>query len=187
MRIAIAAAALLLSTFPALSQCFVGASAGTTLATTRADIGGVALDFGGQGLMGGGEIGCAYTFTPKWAIGALARYDVANIRASAAGDTITSSGRYMGAATISYDLNPHAKIYALGGLASNRLKIEQVEGKSFTGIVMGAGVDLSLGTGPWSLFAEVDRITYRSRSLGGVDVKPDETAARVGFRYAIGK
>lgn len=165
-------------------QCSLGASLGVAnVAHTVASM----ADLGDSALMISPEIGCSFRASAI-SHGAVLRYDIGRNDAAIMGATLREDHRLMALYRIGFDLNPGAHLYGVAGMAWTNFKVPEASLKDSTrGFVLGVGLDLDIGKGPLSAFAEYDHVKWRDADLGGTSVKSDDNIIRAGIRYHFGR
>lgn len=174
-----------IATVPAAS-CYLGASIGTGATVTTFGAGEISADLGSDGYLGGGEAGCDMRLG-AFVIGGLARYDWNNIGGTIEGRDVDAGGMWTIAAKGGIDLNKGTTIYALAGIAGTKIEVEGIDSASHRGLMLGAGIEVAIANGPFSVFAEYNRIQFgRETYSDGEDaagIDPVVHVGRLGGRF----
>lgn len=193
MRVIHAAAlAMALSAMPAAANvaCYVDASAGKTITSTRV---GDSIDgpitIAADGLTGGLGAGCDYTIPGLMhglVIGALGRYDLQDVSTGLDAGTISSDAAWTAAIRAGIRINPGALAYALGGLSWTDITYPGAMEISPRGYVYGAGLEVDIGAPNLSLYAEWSRTTWGRATDLDVTLRPESDTVRVGVKIKFG-
>lgn len=176
------------SIFPTTLQsgtCAIGAGLGATLNTSRIES-GVRIDSNGSGGIIAPDVTCSVKIGTL-SYGVMGRYTVKDVTASIMGLDLKSHSAYTAAARIGYDLNAGAHAYGLIGLQQSKFSIPALDATANTrGVLLGVGLELDVGKGPWVAFVEMDRVAYGSKAVQGANFRPVDATALIGVRYKLG-
>ena len=160
---------------------FGGASIGANMSTTQLESGPISIDLGTQNYQVGIEAGFDYRLSGPFSIGALARYDWVDAKATLFGTDASFDGIWTAAAKFTYHVNAGAEAYALLGYSGAKFDLAGI-GDSKRGFVYGLGLEIKIADSPVNLFAEWARTEFKAEDLGGVTFKPSVDVARIGTR-----
>lgn len=160
---------------------FAGASIGANMTATTLESGPISIDLGTQNYQVGIEAGFDYRLAGPFSVGALARYDWVDAKATLFGTDASFDGIWTAAAKMTYHINAGAEAYGLLGYSGAKFDLAGM-GDNKRGFVYGLGLELKLGDGPVNLFAEWARTEFKAEDLGGVTIKPNVDVARIGTR-----
>lgn len=169
---------------PVSFQCSIGASIG--VANVAHDVASLA-DIGSAAFNVSPEVGCTYRATTL-SHGLVLRYDFNRADSEIMGVSVRETDRIMALYRLGFDINAGAHMYVLAGAAWTNIKVPEAGLKDATnGLVLGAGLDLDIGKGPFSAFAEYNHIKWSGADLDGTTVKTDDNIVRAGVRYHFGR
>ena len=160
---------------------FAGASIGANMTATTLESGPISIDLGTQNYQVGIEAGFDYRLAGPFSVGALARYDWVDAKATLLGTDASFDGIWTAAAKMTYHINAGAEAYGLLGYSGAKFDLAGV-GDNKRGFVYGLGLEIKLGDSPVALFTEWARTEFKAEDLGGVTIKPNVDVARVGVR-----
>lgn len=191
MRLSAAALALTLVASPASAQivCYADISAGKTV-TTSSLSGPITgpVTIAADGLIGGLGAGCDYRLD-RVLVGALARYDLADVSSTLATGRISADDQWSIAARVGYYLTPGVLAYALAGVARLDLSYPAaLPSGSQNSPLYGAGLEIDIGVPNISAYAEWNRVQGKTRTdeLTASSVEPNSDTVRVGVRIKFG-
>lgn len=166
-------------------SCYVEASAGKNITSSRVsdDIAGP-VTFSADGLIGGAGLGCDVRFGGA-VIGALARYDLSDVKTAIAGDTIKADGAWTVALRAGIKINDGTLAYALLGYSGTEIRYADLK-TSPNGIMYGAGLEVDAFIPNLALFAEWNHVTWDKASDGLTSIRPDSDIFRVGLKLKFG-
>ena len=193
MRRTISAAALAValsaSAVEAGVSCYVDASVGKTITSTRVgDPFTGPVTIAADGLQGGLGAGCDYTVPGVMhglVIGILGRYDLQDISTSLDAGKISSDGAWTAAARVGVKVNPGTLVYGLGGMSWTQISYPGALDVSPRGYVFGAGIEIDIGIPNLALYTEWSRTQWGKASDFGIDIKPASDSIRVGFKLKM--
>lgn len=160
---------------------FGGASIGANLSTSQLESGPVRIDIGAQNYQVGIEGGFDFRVSGPFSIGALARYDWADAKASLFGVDAKYNGIWTVAGKLTYHINSGAEVYGLLGYSGTTFKLADMSDDK-RGLMYGLGLEIRLQETPVTLFAEWNRTTFKEEDVGGFTLKPAVDVVRVGPR-----
>lgn len=184
----VAAVAVALTATPAAAafNCYAELSAAKSIQTTR-----VNDDFSGpvtiaaDGLQGGAGVGCDYQIDSLIVIGALARYEVLDLKGRIDGASYGSDAMWTVAFRGGVKINPDMLVYGMAGYSGTDVSYPGINFDP-TGITYGAGLEFKVAIDNLNAFVEWTHTTFDDRTVFSTNIRPEMDAFRVGVRWRFG-
>lgn len=174
--------------------CYGEVLGGYSTAQTELSYSSLSLDgVGSDGLAGGVGLGCDVGVSPAVLVGVEATYMWSDVETEALGYSVGYESQWRLVARLGYRLSDGVVPYVLAGYGGADLDLGDLGlgGMSFTGPVVGGGVEMKLG-GPWSMKAEYSAMLLDGEDLaickycGSIDLDPTIHTVHVGLVYRFG-
>jgi outer membrane immunogenic protein len=175
--------------------CYVGLNVGSGWSKVGlADGAGNSLDIAnGQGVIGGGQVGCDYQISKSWVIGVEAEFDATKLEGNAldpafgiGGGSIFTNSKIPWTSTVTgrlgYAIEPITLLYFRGGAAFARDQLKEFANgaplvllttltDSRTGWTIGGGIEHKFW-GPITAFVEYDYLQFGTHTLPTTALTP---------------
>ncbi|MBU3555094.1 outer membrane protein [Polynucleobacter sp. UB-Piko-W3] len=174
----------------AQSNAFEGFSAGVKVSsvgtsTTISDNAG-SVNLGQQSIVPTVELGYAYGVSKEIVLGLTATYDLTETKAGSVNNVnLKGENHYSINFKPGYVFNNTTQVYAIVGYNSMTGKISNGGAKAtstYNGFGGGAGIQALISKNIY-VQAEVQQLTYDSKTFSGVTVKPSATVGTLGLGY----
>jgi opacity protein-like surface antigen len=179
----------------AQSNAFEGFSAGvkvssvgssTTISGKDSDGSNYSTNLGQQSIVPTVEVGYAYGVSKEIVLGLTATYDLTETKAGSVDNTnLKGENHYSINFKPGYVFNNTTQVYAIVGYNSMTGKISNGGAKAtstYNGFGGGAGIQALVSKNIY-IQAEVQQLTYDSKTFSGVTVKPSATVGTLGLGY----
>jgi len=164
-------------------SCYAEASAGKTFSATR-----INDDFSGpvtiaaDGLQGGVGAGCDYQFDSLLVIGAMARYELLDLKGRVEDANFGSDAMWTLALRAGIKINPDMLAYGMAGYSGTDMSLPGINWDP-TGITYGAGLEFKVAVDNLNAFVEWTHTTFDDRTAFGTNIKPENDVVRAGIRF----